>query len=83
MKKLVYTMLVALVGTPPAMAQSDGVAEETEQAVEAQAVPDFDKPEEASEPRPMLSEEEAAENDAAKARLEAAGEEVAPGEKPE
>lgn len=78
MKKLVYAMLVALIGTPPAIAQSDGAVEETEQTAEAQAGPDLDKPEEASEPRPMLTEEEAAENDAAKARLEADGEDAGP-----
>ncbi|MGP1281850.1 MAG: hypothetical protein ACTS1X_02640 [Parasphingopyxis sp.] len=75
MKKLVYAALVALVGSPPAIAQNSDTVEDAEAAAEA----DFDKPEPAAQDIEPLSEEEAAANDAAKAELGISEEE---GEKP-
>ena len=80
MKKLVYAMLVALVGSPPAIAQSDGLAEETELTAEEQAVLDAEKTEAANAEPVMLTEEEATENDAAKASLDAGDEDAKPDE---
>lgn len=80
MKKLVYTMLVALVGSPPAIAQSDGIGEETELTAEGQVVDDTAKPEDMATDTVMLSVEEAAENDAAKADLGEGEEDAKPGE---
>lgn len=72
MKKLVYAALVALVGSPPAIAQNSDTVEDAAEA-------DFDKPEPAAQDIEPLSEEEAAANDAAKAELGISEEE---GEKP-
>lgn len=83
MKKLVYAMLVALVGSPPAIAQSDGAVEETELTAEEQAVLDAEKSEAAGAEPEILTEEEAAANDAAKASLEAADEDAKPAEESE
>ncbi len=73
MKKLVYAMLVALVGSPPAIAQSDDRTEE-------QAAVDAEKPDADDAEPAMLTEEEAAENDAAKADMGSDNEDAQPDE---
>lgn len=64
MKKLVYAMLVALVGSPPAFAQIEESTDESDIAVSEGA--DVDTQE-----REPLSDAEMAANDAAKAAMSA------------
>ena len=73
MKKFMYAMVVALVGSPPVFAQSEDMNGDAEMSAESDAA----KPAEAEGEVEAMTEEEAAQNDTEKAALGATGDEDA------